>query len=667
MTNNQPKLLHFDKNKLLFLLLNIVGHDPIHDFGNSNRWRQVKDLGLLRAQSFLLVNESDNESDNESVDNAVYGGGRAKFTKYDDKTKTTRRTFPQDTIFKNDFKIQTDDPTFVPNEQIEIFTLIQDIQCDIIIKLFNYILFHLKYNEVSVDLIEFCLLLPYYIGEDDKKELYEKISKEFYFFLSIKYHDKKSIIMKNMNKETTKEVFSEFMQIILNFFSIFFKKSINYDTYGKQNGFEGGEKRKRDISIIFDSSNIKEEDIQSRVEELESILDPINDYMVEYIDNINTGSKESFDKSKESLINKYEIFFNNYVVEEEKRRYLEYLRINFPPYEKRKINERNNGIIVNNKRNLDGINIIMGRFFKELYEKRKDIINKKMKEDQLKMKLEHSNKMDSLTKIENTFVKNFVSFIAKSALFLTGICDGDGKSIVIDSNKTHILNSEIAILRSKIQPLKNENIQPWNNYGGQDQDTRLYDYIVNSSDNYIDISGKTVEDELNKLTTDYSVIDNAATLNNEEFKNKTFCPYTSIMDGMSKCSYRKEKQKQNDGNNSNLEYGNMDFKICNDVESNQFYNGKLTIHENKININLIVKLEKMDIIVDANNLSMNTEDLDLTHVLAHTLENIILAIKNNEEVYTAEDIFKVMFDQSVKSVKDSDVVKSDGDVEVLIK
>ena len=50
--------LTFDDENLTFLLLNIIGHDPIHDFGHpsSNKWEQVKNS--IRDRKSTRLNSS---------------------------------------------------------------------------------------------------------------------------------------------------------------------------------------------------------------------------------------------------------------------------------------------------------------------------------------------------------------------------------------------------------------------------------------------------------------------------------------------------------------------------------------------------------------------------------------------------------------------------------
>ena len=110
---------------------------------------------------------------------------------------------------------------------------------------------------------------------------------------------------------------------------------------------------------------------------------------------------------------------------------------------------------------------------------------------------------------------------------------------------------------------------------------------------------------------------------------------------MSKCSYKKEKK-----DNGTLEFGNMNFKICSEDEP-QMYNGSLQIKNGRISINLDITLKKIRIIAKANNLLMNSKKLDAPHVLADTIENIIEAIKFEQNVYAAPNIFEEMFNQSV--------------------
>ena len=71
------KIIHFNKDDIKFLLLNILGHDVIHDFyGNlgKERWDKVKSLANQFKSSFTMtagssetITSSTNTSDNQKI------------------------------------------------------------------------------------------------------------------------------------------------------------------------------------------------------------------------------------------------------------------------------------------------------------------------------------------------------------------------------------------------------------------------------------------------------------------------------------------------------------------------------------------------------------------------------------------------------------------------
>jgi hypothetical protein len=691
--------LHFSNNNLLFLLLNIVGHDPIHDFGkpHEKKWQEVKsDLG--RAQANLIINIENDEYEDKTViydmnpfnsDNEMVIDGNNDYKSLIDKSDNV----VSDTILGNYEDVIYETPiywkeevttggapkrertgnikrnekyyiTFLPiigyDNQHSIDELVQDIECAILLKLFNFITDTTtpilkggvvpnvqreinnmkgdkkknqrsengtvkefansaqKFESITISFL--CdILINIESLNIEEIELYENISSKLHNYLS----------KCNIIDFTYNSIKRKLLSIIRCFFDtksieMVIRSLIDENITITGGTYMTGGKNKQ---VYFDINDRKKYEIK----DLHGKIKGLNNDIRLFVEEIDERVKEELRKK---IINYASIGnHNNKTIEEYKT---------FLNYELPKSSQSSRSSLKNKQ--ITSIQITLGTFFKKLNDKNKLIENEETKEREASEKKRHADLVGALTEKEKIFVKHFISFIAKSALYMTGICDSSGiENMEIEKN--HILEEEIRILRAQIDE------DNWNdgNNGGTMQDTRLYDYIKNSKDTYIDISGNTVETKLNEILEKQgsdlkSIIDNAATLIVDDFKNKTFCPFTSILDGMSKCSYEKEKK-----NGGTLEYGNMDFKLCNEKIDN-YYRGSLTIKESKkIDINLVIKLGIFNINADALNLELNSKKLSAPYVLADTIEAIIEAIGKLEEedVRTAPNIFIMMFNKSI--------------------
>ena len=119
------------------------------------------------------------------------------------------------------------------------------------------------------------------------------------------------------------------------------------------------------------------------------------------------------------------------------------------------------------------------------------------------------------------------------------------------------------------------------------------------------------------------VINNAAPIGS--LSNYAFCPYSSIIDGMPKCSWN---TSQRDG----IEYGDMDFKITENAGNPLYYNGTMKIGEDpsRIDVGFDINFPGFGQ-VNGKKLYVNmktSDDLEASVVLRNTLLSILLSIPN---------------------------------------
>jgi hypothetical protein len=244
-----------------------------------------------------------------------------------------------------------------------------------------------------------------------------------------------------------------------------------------------------------------------------------------------------------------------------------------------------------------------------------------------------------LTGSDKSVRSQFCEFIAKSGLFLTGVCDSEGK---ID-NRLNELPSD-SFLRKQINILlyiANWRDNPdWRDVGSQDLDDVLITFFISNyqaSPNNIEnaTAGRYV-----CSSRDLYVVNNAAPLVGA-LKTKTFCPYTSILDGMSQCSWNSAQGE--------IERGNMNF-IIGDVSGN-YYNGFLNIQPlDPPRITLGFNINVNGVILSGSKyVNITGNDLEAHVVLKNTLVNVIDYIVSLDEpsrdsIFHDDNIFSNLFD-----------------------
>lgn len=159
----------------------------------------------------------------------------------------------------------------------------------------------------------------------------------------------------------------------------------------------------------------------------------------------------------------------------------------------------------------------------------------------------------SLTSQDKTLVGNFMKLIAKLGLRLTGCINADDVSPGF-TDPTLITELQtlryIAGLSSTIRT--------------KDLDTTLINHFE-AEYNYK--QGEKISERINCPRIGKYIINNAAPIGS--MSKLAFCPYTSVIDGMSQCSW-------GSANGDGIERGNMNFLI-NGAQDGLSYNGALTI------------------------------------------------------------------------------------------
>ena len=264
-----------------------------------------------------------------------------------------------------------------------------------------------------------------------------------------------------------------------------------------------------------------------------------------------------------------------------------------------------------------------------------------------KEKIERQREKDLLAQQQSSLTSNdkdvrqfFCTFIARAGLFLTNSCDINGNVIINNKQKSSALITEINILLyiaewNKINSDKNNG---WGTVTSQRLDDILIDYFIDTynSQNITNDNSYVFGREKYKY-----VVNNAANISNS-LKKYSFCPYSSILDGMLQCSWETSQGL--------IEYGNMNFYITNEKNAEtMYYNGRQTIISSNSSANssanssenssgyptdlqLSYEVKLPALTIDGSKaIKISGNDLEAHNVLKNTLLNVINYILGAEQ------------------------------------
>ena len=257
-----------------------------------------------------------------------------------------------------------------------------------------------------------------------------------------------------------------------------------------------------------------------------------------------------------------------------------------------------------------------------------------------------------LTSQDKTLVGNFMKLIAKMGLLLTKCVE----RTKINDIWSHDINwSGNSPLDMQINALLYVADIEGGSSTSKDIDTTLinyYDDSIPGNGGYNYKNGEYMKDQRLKCSgSNKYIINNAAPIGS--LSKLAFCPYSSIIDGMSQCSWN---TAQSDG----IEYGNMNFKITgvSDTEDSLYYNGVLEIPENQENVIVNNYPARINVGFNINfpgygkvrgnksaiNMT-NADVLDAPVILRNVLLTILLSIPNLNYENIWDDIYERLFEE----------------------
>jgi hypothetical protein len=659
-----PRLLRFDQADTLYLLLNIICHDVIHDYGptggSEKRWE--KNLSFVQQFTNSYLSFSNPSSTNDQT-----GGGYIE--EYFDEYINTLN---------------------------EMITYINNT---IIFTFFNHYLDLVKHKNAPTE-INF-LDIAYFITPvgmtTPYKDVFDSIISKFigFFFLTQRteqntYNDLLTILCDFLSytNSTEQAIFENINLVewdIRTLVSRIGMSSSNKERKPrdsvKKRHIDGAKKRSQKNEIRYHGErgnkiterrsrapplppppppqwltvnlpptggardSITPVEAQTLIDRINEVgpdvdgdLNRLNTIYISYVsspDSITPELKEEYERTRKLLLNLYYDVFKSFG--QNKNAGCLYGNARILPILSNRISGRNSfSLIVNFKTNIDTL----------LLEYHKIVEIAKRDEEAIKQRQKrNADALTSgkLTDSDKLVRSQFCEFIAKSGLFLTGVCNSVGtiNNIYNGLPSDSFLRKQINILLYIAGWMDNEG---WKDVNSQELDDVLISFFnLNYQNRPNDIesrTGTTAGRYVCSRANILYVVNNAAPLVGA-LKTKTFCPYTSILDGMSQCSWNSAQGV--------IERGNMNF-IIGDVSGN-YYNGFLNIQpQNLSSITLGFNINANGVILSGSkDVNITGNDLEAHVVLKNTLVNVIDYIVNLDEpsrdsIFRGDNIFSNLFE-----------------------
>jgi len=687
--------LAFPIQKSIYLILNIIAHDIIHDYGsvaNPSRWIKSKNM----IKQFLPTNLT------FSNPSSVLSGGEKRF-KNEYGTVTETETIQEDTNKNpNEITLQLrqpgtrrivrgnlnsinqpvpsiEDPVILEEEINEFVT---DLKTTMIFTFFSHYMFYYKNsNGLMTTLFTDLLLVPEDVN-DELKDVFEAIKNKFIGYCGLlSLSAPQYINLRDIEDELPYRYYRYYLDVLCLFFnntkaveqSIFENVDYNFPFYStlmtpllnRKRAQEGGKPREPELNE--EASNALINMVNSALEsgEINGRLDRMNEIFNRSLAGISTIEEfNEYQELRKGIIEIFQQIFLNPDFNQTKKAGSLYGNFKlFPVLSTGRALRQTIFDLVGNFKDI--IKSSIYDYYQVILqaEKERELIalrqeretsrqaeaEKREQKKQEKKDLNDS-KTESLTSEERDVRSQFVKWISRSGLFLLGICDNQGNinptmnSLSADDE----LRLEINILLYFAQWTSNSQ---WEKI----KTATLDDVLINYYKDYTGTNKKYSLSENQSNSGRYVcpenikryVVNNASPLP-DDLKDRTFCPYSSIIDGMQQCSWDSSETQ------STIERGDMDFIIKNlgdrDYPENaMYYNGKLELEDNnEITLSMQVQTSRGIIIGNRKTTGINSDDLTAANVMKNTLSNIIDYVLSKDlnmqaKIFTGGDIFSNLF------------------------
>jgi len=574
------RLLTFSEEKCKYLVLNIIAHDVIHDYGNadSDRWQSVqkilKDFYQPGLTGGVKRGRSEMETETITVANPQVpaGPGPAPFTVFapfgQQLQQQTVFNFPGQGQVIGNYKDSLDEFCIEPALQ----SFIDDIENEITMAFFHIYL--TNKGRTLMEYIQFISHIPMIFNKKDSNmnNIYSDIEDVILYDATINIPSRLSAVIDSIQE------LERLFDMVGNFFNtdrqaittiIYSYIELDYNEHEKKRVKRGGKSQRGGIP----REALNDQDATTLTQAISNYLtaDPANNPINDRIEKM----KDCYQKTQANL--------NNDAIQRT-------LRDEYNAARKSIIDELRDIYISNNAEKyakcLEQIKIMSDRTVRNL-DVRGDItsvINSSVdvprKIAQRAAAVEEARQRQiaddiraaqsgNLTSEDKTLVGNFMKLIARLGLILTGCMNPDGTTPRFTDTT---LVTEIETLKY-IAGIK----------GGLIRTKDLDEILINHFDtNFTDATptpkyrynrDEAVTTRINCSFINKYIINNAAPIGN--MSKLAFCPYTSVIDGMSQCSW-------GTANGDGIERGNMNFVINNGSQNSLYYNGALSIRPDSI-------------------------------------------------------------------------------------
>jgi hypothetical protein len=689
------KIINFNKDDIKFLLLNILGHDVIHDFyGNlgKERWDKVNSLVNKFKSSFTMSGgtetlttetetkpsqtfnfkvtqkRSREELDSDSSQKRSRKDSESPFRSilhYSPPNQMNPKKNPIDNLGEG---IKSGEITTIYDEE-EFSNFCTDIGNDIQFKLFYVVANFIYNNEVNNanEELNISSSFDFFIPNDLKKlndsdntpeiktKLYSILRDRFidYYFDDLKDNKNKMDVVSN--DYPGKDMFNLLYDFITD--DYYFSYTI-YNFLINNNNQNGG-----DNEPIDDTQN---EEFLNKMKEKKTEMEQTNGLISDIVKTLSENKSENYQRFKVSILSDFKDIIREYKQDT--------LAGGFDNFLLPSSFDKATKLISLKDEITSQYNKLM-KNYSDIDKKRKA----KIEGSTLKVKSPAYDVKES-----------FAFMIIKGSLYLTKCVDKNQKPIIMDISQEQIdlitkqfniineINEKQIISDSqKIElneicettKLGNEFILPYikeyiifqavlNRNQNIDYDGFLIEFIKEFFEDYQYIDDKSEQRyQCNNIKNNKYVINNAANLSKMPMNSEIFCPYSSILDAMPQCKYNDSAKKRI------LEDGDIDFNLFYTdptTESTMYYNGSSEIVKNddgnifsktKLNIKLPLLTIKSEVDVKVN--YDGRSQLSAEDSLRTTLTDMIQFINVQEkpvldQIFKGKEIFENLYAMAIK-------------------
>ena len=678
--------LHYIKENALYLLLNIIGHDVIHDYGPAG----CSDPRWQKNQSFAKQFYSDYLSFTNPMKGGELDGKRMRLNDSGSSSTMTTSEESPDAMQIAPLSSNSNVYGFVPGRKIvkvkrpdnrglgmgaPTFPGIGRTTVNIIEQNYDEYLTSIKDNKsiISTTFVFtfFNHFLTYYVNTDINPSLSMNFQLSNYFLIPLasSYQEvfvdlcNKFIGYCYTNNISNNLNFEEYYNILCTFLSSYAVEQVIFENIDL-NPFQSiGVKRSLVGGVKPPNKKLTPEGAVTLVSQLETLYASADmktnfaklSTMLQRKETLTTDEKKNYTAIRGDLINQFkQILTSNGQMAKAYSMDVDFICI--PPIDIRVNRSRDADLSIVFKEKLDAMLKDVNKIIDDDKDKKEAIAQKQLKQSEAaeKQRLKEEEAAEKqrlkdleaelsgdLTSKDRDVRENFSAFIAKASLYLTGLCSETG--IVNSTLNTIPQNSALRKQMNILLYIADWRQNPeWRDIKTQDLDTTLINYFNETYDKFA-IYDSGNNRFMCRASNNY-VVNNAANI--QGLSVKSFCPYSSILDGMSLCSWNTAQ--------GNVESGNMNFYISNNEET-MYYNGIMSVLPNKLNINLSFNVKLTSTNLTGNkSITINGSDLEAHTVLKNTLVNIInyilkMSTIEKKQMFIGGNVFENLFNSFVKT------------------